>query len=87
LFLVVSDAFGECFDGGAEVSDFSSEAGEGPGFMAAKAVLVDHGSEGSIPVEAGPADAGVGGDAGEGDGKAVAEELGAGPFDVGEGVG
>ena len=88
LFLVASNPLGQRFDGSAQMTDLRRKAGHRPRVMAARPVLLDHSAQGLVPVEAGAADAGCGGDRGEGDGLTVfAEEFGARSLDLGQGLG
>lgn len=67
LLFVVFGGGSDGFDGCSEVADFGGQPGQGPGFALVGAVLVDDRSEFVLPVEGGPAQAGAGGDCGEGD--------------------
>ena len=70
LFFVAADVGGDGFEAAAQLVDLDGEAGQGGGVASAVAVLVDDGAQVGPTVEGGPADAGRGGDLGEGDGLA-----------------
>jgi hypothetical protein len=86
LFFVAFDAIGEGFDGGAQVSDFGGEAGQGSGVGLSGPVFVDDGAQLWVAVERCPADLGLFGDGGEGDRLAGGSEIGADTFDPDEGA-
>ena len=82
-----ADCVGEDLDGCAEGGDLVGEAGDAAAVGAAVAVLFDDGADRGVAVEGAAAEAGEVGDGGEGDGVSVVVELGAGSFDLVEGVG
>ena len=67
MFLVPFDAFGEGFDGSAQVSDFDGEASQGSRDGLSGPVFVDDGAQLVVAVERCAADLGLFGDGGEGD--------------------
>jgi hypothetical protein len=81
LFFVAFHDFGEGFDGGAQVRDFGSEAGQGSGVGLPGPVFVDDGAQLLIAVERRAADLGLFGHDGEGDRAARSGELGADTLD------
>src|SRR5690242_14053707 len=87
LLVVASNFVGEGVDGGVESGDLVGESGDASAVGGAVAVLFDDGADGGVAVEAAAAEAGQVGDGGEGDGVSVVVELGAGSFDLFEGVG
>ena len=82
-FFLVSDSVGEGADGGAEVSDFGGEAGEGAGVVAAVFVFLDHGPQLWIAVESRATDPSSVGDRGERDRHAGSGEFTTDRFDEG----
>ena len=84
LFFVAADVGGDGFEAAAQLVDLEGEAGQGGGFAAAGAVLVDERAQVGPPVEGGPADLGAGGYFGERDGLPGGGELGAGGLDPGQ---
>src|SRR5271163_2721907 len=81
-----SGAFGEGFDGGAQVSDFGGEAGQGSGVGLSGPVFVDDGAQLLVAVEGCAADLGLFGDGGEGDRVARGGKLGADTLDPDQGT-
>src|SRR5579872_3365360 len=78
LFFVVTDAGGDGFERGAQRCDVGGESGDGGGAGCLAALFLDYCTHCGVPVEAGPADASLHGDGGEGDGPAGCSQFGAG---------
>lgn len=84
---MAADSGGEDVEREAKSGDLVGEAGEGASGGGVVSVLFDGCTKRRVAVEGGAAEAGVGGDGGEGDWLAVAVEFGAGAFDPVEGAG